>query len=109
MKDFIIQYWATFAFGLLITGGGLWYKRIIKRACDQRIVQRGTQALLRNQIIHNYEKYTDKEWMPLYARENIVEMYESYHALGGNGAITDLVEELRGLPSSPPDKGRGEG
>ena len=104
MKEFIVQYWLVFAFGLLTTGAGIWCKRINKRVCNQKTVQRGTQALLRNQIIHNYEKYTDKEWMPLYARENVVEMYNSYHALGGNGAMTDLVEELRGLPSFPPDK-----
>lgn len=65
-------------------------------------VRNGTRALLRNQIIKSYEKHIGREWMPLYARENVLEMYESYHGLGGNGAITDLVEELRGLPSSPP-------
>lgn len=104
MKGFIAQYWLAFIFGLIITSGGICYKWFIKRICDQKNVQNGTQALLRNQIIHSYEKYTDKEWMPLYARENVLELYQAYHALGGNGAITDLIEELRHLPSSPPDK-----
>ena len=104
MKEFIVQYWLAFIFGFIITGGGLCYKRFVKRICDQKNVQNGTQALLRNQIIHSYEKYTEKGWIQLYARENVLELYQAYHDLGGNGAITDLIEELRHLPSSPPDK-----
>jgi Zn/Cd-binding protein ZinT len=37
--------------------------------------------------------------MPLYARENVLEMYNAYHALGGNGAITKLMEEMENLPT----------
>jgi hypothetical protein len=110
MKNFIIQYWLAFVFGLIVTGGGVWYKRFIKRVCNQRSLQNGTQALLRNQIIHSYDKYIEQGWMPIYAKETLLEMYKAYHGLGGNGVITDLVEGLRELPSKKPDdKQEGEG
>ena len=46
-----------------------------------------------------------KEYIPIYAMENIGEMYKAYHRLGGNGTITKLVEELKKLPSYVVDIG----
>ena len=31
--------------------------------------------------------------------ENILDSYGAYHALGGNGTITKMVEELKKLPT----------
>lgn len=70
-----------------------------KRRNDEKAQRNGTQALLRNQIISNYNQYKGEKTIPIYARENVLNLYESYHALGGNGAVTDLVEELRKMPS----------
>ena len=104
MKEFILQYWLLELFGLIMLGLGACWKYINGLICNRRSIQRGTQALLRNQIIHNYEKYMERKWMPVYARENMTEMYESYHDLGGNGAITQLMEELKDLQSLPSGK-----
>ena len=32
------------------------------------------------------------------------DIYKAYHALGGNGTITKLMEEIRELPSREPSK-----
>ena len=59
----------------------------------------GVRSLLRKEIIDEYNHYMAKEYIPIYALENVVEMYKAYHRLGGNGACTKIVEELKNLPS----------
>ena len=103
MKEFIIQHGAEAVFGAILTGFGVAYKRlsqkIHKQIEDQKSLRDGTQALLRNEIIHSYDKYIEQQWVPIYAMENVLEMYKAYHSLGGNGTITKLVNELEGMPS----------
>ena len=79
-------------------------KRVQKQLCDQQSLREGTQALLRNEIIKEYDKYMGREWIPIYAMENMNAMYKAYRALGGNGTITKLMEEIRELPSREPSK-----
>lgn len=59
----------------------------------------GVQALLRDRIIQAYYYYADKGWMPIDARESVDACYKSYEALGENGVIDDLMEQLRELPN----------
>ena len=59
----------------------------------------GTQALLRAQIIHIYNKYIEKGYVPIYERENVNELYEQYKNLGGNGTIKTLMQKLDDLPT----------
>lgn len=62
-------------------------------------LKNGMISLLRNEIIRIYEKYTNLGYCPSYMKENIEEMYISYHKLGGNGMITIMVEEIFKLPN----------
>ena len=66
-----------------------------------RAVQKAVQALLRDRLIWAHDHYMQKGCYPIYARENVEEMYTRYHALGGNGTVTSLVRELDGLPTDP--------
>lgn len=105
MKEWVIRYWLQALFGAIIAAlvsvCKRMTKRINKQAADQKALKDGTQALLRSEIIRLYERYTSQGWMPLYARENVLAMYTAYHALGGNGAVTQLMEELKTFPSTP--------
>jgi hypothetical protein len=108
VKEWFFRYWAQAIFGCITAGLG-WVcrglaKRINKQAADQKALKEGTQALLRNEIIRVYERYINQRWMPLYARENVLSMYGAYHALGGNGAVTQLMDELKALPSNKEDR-----
>ena len=44
--------------------------------------------------IADHEKYTKLGEIPRYAYENYAEMYNAYHALGGNGMVTKMLEEI---------------
>ncbi len=58
----------------------------------------GVQALLRDRIIQVYNHYVqDRGWIPIYAKESIDACYKSYEALGDNGVIDNLMEQINEL------------
>ena len=59
----------------------------------------GVQCLLRAEIIRSYDKYSDRGYCPLYAKEALTRAYDSYHGLGGNDVATKLYEEMMKLPN----------
>ncbi len=64
---------------------------------DRDANSKGTMLLLRVQLIEYHDKYTQKGSIPSYAYDNFEEMYEAYHALGGNGMVTKMHEEINEL------------
>lgn len=58
---------------------------------------KGTMLLLRVQLIEYHNKYIKLGDIPSYAYENFLEMYDAYHALGGNGMITKMKNEIEEL------------
>lgn len=64
----------------------------------------GLQALLRDQLIHNYNHYVDKGYAPIYAKENFENMWLQYHNLGANGVMDDIHERFKTLPIEKEDK-----
>lgn len=58
---------------------------------------KGTMLLLRVQLIEYHTKYMRQGEIPSYAYQNFVDMYETYHELGGNGMITKMYEEIKEL------------
>lgn len=58
---------------------------------------KGTMLLLRVQLIEYHNKYIKLGDIPSYAYENFLEMYDTYHALGGNGMITKMKNEIEEL------------
>lgn len=69
-----------------------------------KAVDNGVLALLRDRIIERYNHYMEKEYIPIYGMENVLDMYEAYHALGGNGTVTKLIEALRKLHTEPQEE-----
>lgn len=66
----------------------------------QIALESGVQALLRDRLIYQYEKYTAKGYAPIYAKENFENLYEQYHKLGANGVMDSIHEEFKNLPAS---------
>lgn len=69
-------------------------------------LMQGVQALLRREIITEYNHYSDQGYIPIYGMENVLDMYNAYKALGGNGMATKLVDALKQLPTEPPEDER---
>lgn len=68
-----------------------------KQKKDRDANSKGTMLLLRVQLIDYHNKYMREEEIPSYAYENFCEMYEAYHALGGNSMITKMKQEIDDL------------
>lgn len=58
-------------------------------------------AVARTLLIRECNHYINKGYAPLYALDSISEMYDAYHALGGNGAVTGIYNEFLSLPHNP--------
>ena len=91
MIAFIMRYWIEALFGLILSCVGISVKMMFRQF---QALKMGMQAILRDRIIEQYNKWTEKGYIPIYALENVDAMYKEYHALGGNGTITQLHEEL---------------
>lgn len=70
-------------------------------------VRLGVQALLRAQMISDYNKWEERCYAPIYARQNFENCWAQYHALGANGVMDDLHAKFLALPTEPPEK-KGE-
>ncbi len=63
----------------------------------QDAISAGVVSLLRIQLIEYHDKYMTGDHIPTYVYENFDDMYKSYRALGGNGMITHMKEEIDSL------------
>lgn len=99
-----IVVWAiTGLLGSLVTYLAMRYKKVQK---ENDALKNGMQSLLRNNIIDAHDKYTKKKYCPIYAKESVTKTYEAYHALGGNGVVTKLYNDIMALPEDPPEPRR---
>lgn len=67
-----------------------------------KAIKYGLQCLLRAEIIRSYDKYKERGYCPLYAKEALTRAYKAYHALGGNDVATELYNDTMELPTEPP-------
>ena len=60
-------------------------------------IANGVVCLLRVQLIEYHSKYMRDGFIPSYAFENFKHMYDAYRALGGNGLIKQMWEDIQQL------------
>ena len=61
-------------------------------------IAEGVQSLLRESIVSNYNRYSDRGFCPIYAKESIKKVYKAYHNLGGNDVATELYNKVLKMP-----------
>lgn len=64
----------------------------------------GVQALLRAQMIADYNSYSEKGYAPIYARQSFENVWKQYENLGANGVMEDIYKKFLALPT----QGKGE-
>lgn len=95
----IIRWAVPFILGGLITGIITYMRTTRKR---NNALEDGVQCLLRGKIIDMHDKYVERSYCPVYAKESLRRSYQAYHALGGNDVATGLYNETMALPTDPP-------
>ena len=96
MKQQVINWLVPFLLGSAVS--------FIGTMCIKfKAIKNGIQCLLRAEIIRSHEKYMEKGYCPIYAKEALTRAYKAYHALKGNDVATELYEETLRLPCEPPE------
>lgn len=98
MREFITQYWIQTLFGIIVMFLGVSARYVVTSIIAMKL---GLQAVLRNEIIAQYNNCMSREpaFTRIYEMTNMEHLYKQYHALGGNGAITNLYEDFLDLPT----------
>lgn len=71
-----------------------------------KAIKLGLQALLRAQLISDWNKWSERGYAPIYARQNFENCWKQYHNLGVNGVMDNLHEKFMELPLEPPVESR---
>lgn len=101
MFQFIIQYWLEIAFSCIVGAISIIMKKIYNKyknlSIRQGAVERGVQALLRNELIRRYREYESKGEITILDKENIEHMFTEYKNLGGNGTVAKMYDDLMNM------------
>lgn len=69
-------------------------------------VRMGVKALLRANMISEYETWHERGFAPLYAKQNFENLWVQYHAIKGpNGVMDDLHTKFLELPTERHERG----
>lgn len=102
MWEWLVKYWLEVLFGLVVTGIGLVQRRLSKRMKEERkrneAIENGVRDMLRLTILDNYERCKQAGIISVARKDAVDSAYQSYHALGGNGTITRVHEEIMEMP-----------
>lgn len=79
-------------------------KRVKDNDKQNKATKKGIQALLRAQMISEFNKAKDKGYAPIYAKDNFENMWQNYHALGLNGVMDGIRERYMDLPNRYEDR-----
>lgn len=98
--QFIITYWIEFLFGLITSFIIYLSKKISKYYLMINSTKDGVKVLLKGEIIRRRQEYKQQKSITLYEREVLNDLYKEYNALGGNGIIEDIIDDIDSLPIS---------
>lgn len=108
IAQYIAAHWVEYLFSVFTLVLGFLYRQTAVRLKEEqkknRAVADGVQCLLRESIVSNYNKYQERDFCPIYAKESIKKAYEAYHALGGNDVATQLYNTLLKMPEEPEER-----
>ena len=98
MRAYITAHWIEWLFAVITFVVGLGYRSVSKKLQEEKVrnqaIAEGVQSLLRESIVSNYNKYLDKGYCPIYAKDSLKKVYEAYHNLGGNDVATALYKKV---------------
>lgn len=102
MWEWLVKYWLEVLFGLVTAGVGIALRRISKALQKEKLrnqaIEDGVRDILRMQILDTYERCTQAGKISVSRKDAIDSAYKSYHALGGNGTITQVHNEIMEMP-----------
>lgn len=98
--DLFVKWFVPFLCGtaVAVITNGVAHRK--KNKAKEQSLEDGVQCLLRAEIIRSYEKYNERGWCPIYAKESLKRGYKAYHTLGGNDVATELYNKILIMPET---------
>lgn len=102
MWEFIIKYWLEVVFGLATSFLAVAYRLLSKKFkrhnSEHDLLKDGLLAILHDRIYQACEFNLQRGYCSIEEKKNIEYLYNSYHALGGNGTGTEIYNRVQSLP-----------
>ena len=106
--SFVSAHWLEWLFTAVLAVLSFLFKTLQKQLKTEQekneAIAEGVQSLLRESIVNSYNRYQDKGFCPIYAKETLKKLYKAYHNLGGNDVATELYNKLLKMPEEIEDK-----
>lgn len=104
--DWIVEYWLQAFFGAMLAVLGVMMKQLDTKIKQERAensaVKTAMVAMLHDRLFQCCRYHIKNGYIPLEesesALDNLRMLYETYHALGGNGTGTELYHRAIALP-----------
>ena len=102
--SFVSAHWLEWLFTAVLAVLSFLFKtlqRQLKAEQDKNeAIAEGVQSLLRESIVNGYNRYQDRGFCPIYAKESLKKLYKAYHNLGGNDVATELYNKVLKMPEN---------
>lgn len=98
--EFIVKYWLEFLFSLVIAFIGYVAHKLGRYYKTIETSVTGVRVLLKTRIIEEYNHVKQAQCISMYQKQTILELYQEYKKLGGNGLIDDIMEQIDNIPIS---------
>lgn len=104
---FIDAHWLEWLFTAVLAVLSWLIKAMREQLAEEKkkneAIAEGVQSLLRESIVNNYNRYSDKGFCPIYAKESMKKVYQAYHNLGGNDVATELYNKVLRMKEASDD------
>ena len=105
---FVNAHWLEWLFTAVLAALSYLFKSLRDQLKEEQrkneAIADGVQSLLRESIVNSYNRYTDKGFCPIYAKESVKKVYKAYHNLGGNDVASELYTKLLKMPEEREEK-----
>lgn len=102
LLEFVAANWIRWLFAVISAVLGFLYHKIATSLREEQAksaaISAGVQALLRESIVNAYNRYSDKGYCPIFAKESLRRVYQAYHDLDGNDVATELYRKILAMP-----------
>lgn len=106
--EYIGSHWVEWLFAICLAILTAAWRTVSARLKVERerteAIAEGVQSLLRESIVTNYNRYQDRGYCPIYAKESLKKVYHAYHDLGGNDVATELYKKVLAMPEEPAEE-----
>lgn len=103
--NYVSLHWIEWLFAIITGIAAFGYRSVLKKLSEEKkrneAIAEGVQSLLRESIVNGYNKYLEKGFCPIYAKDSMKRVYAAYHNLGGNDVATSLYKKLLDMPEDP--------